>query len=135
MGNQQVVRDFTEKEAKILVKASGKSEDEVRRWYDEFQQETGRVNRMNKRQFHNYYSKLMRKENLDEITDHIFRAFDTDHSGNQTMTISVSDRRVSFRYDRFPRVSSRLRRHERRFNASEIRLRVRSVRYQRRSAD
>lgn len=81
MGNQQAVRDFTEKDVKILIKTSGKSEAEIRQWYEEFQRETENVNRMNKRQFRTYYSKLKKKNNLDEITDHIFRAFDTDHSG------------------------------------------------------
>ena len=81
MGNQQAVRVFTEKDVQILIKTSGKTDAEIRQWYEDFQRETENVNRMNKRQFRTYYSKLKKKNNLDEITDHIFRAFDTDHSG------------------------------------------------------
>ncbi len=36
---------------------------------------------MNERQFQKYYSKLKKNPNLELITDHIFRAFDMDHSG------------------------------------------------------
>lgn len=81
MGNQQVHRALNEKDIQVLVKTSGKSENEIRQWYDEFHADSNGTDRMNKRQFEVYYTKLRKNPRLQEITDHIFRAFDTNHSG------------------------------------------------------
>jgi len=81
MGNQQTQGKLTEKDVEILLKTSGKSENEIRQWYNEFHEESNNTDRMNKRQFQKYYTKLKKNRNLEQITDHIFRAFDTDHSG------------------------------------------------------
>jgi Ca2+-binding EF-hand superfamily protein len=81
MGNQQTARAYTEKDIEILTKASGKNENEIRQWYKEFQQQSNNTDRMNKRQFQEFYTKLKKNPHLQQMTDHIFRAFDTDHSG------------------------------------------------------
>jgi len=81
MGNQQVTQPLNKKDVELLVKLSGKSENEINQWYEEFHIESNETDRMNKRQFQIYYSKLKKNPKLEEITDHIFRAFDTDHSG------------------------------------------------------
>lgn len=81
MGTQTSSPTFTEKDVEVLIKTSGKTETEIRQWYDDFHAETGQTGRMNKRQFKQYYSRLRNKSNLDPLTDHIFRAFDTDNSG------------------------------------------------------
>lgn len=83
MGNQQTPRAFTAKDVELLVKLSGKSEKEIRQWYEEFHNETNGTDRMNKRQFQSFYTKLKKNPKLENITDHIFRAFDTDHSGKK----------------------------------------------------
>ncbi|CAF0715987.1 unnamed protein product [Adineta steineri] len=81
MGNQQTARQFSAKDIAVLVKLSGKSEDEIHQWYKDFHIESDETDRMNKRQFQLYYTKLKKNPKLEQITDHIFRAFDTDHSG------------------------------------------------------
>ena len=81
MGNQQTSVALNDKDIEMLVKTSGKSDNEIRQWYKEFLQDSGNTGRMNKRQFQVYYMKLKKNPNLEKITDHIFRAFDTDHSG------------------------------------------------------
>lgn len=81
MGNQQAARPFSKKDVEILVKLSGKTEKEVEQWYAEFHIESDETDRMNKRQFQIFYTKLKKNPKLEQITDHIFRAFDTDHSG------------------------------------------------------
>jgi Ca2+-binding EF-hand superfamily protein len=81
MGNKQATRPFNDKDVEMLVKLSGKTEDEVRQWYDEFHIESDETDRMNKRQFQLFYTKLKKNPKLEQITDHIFRAFDTDNSG------------------------------------------------------
>ncbi|CAF3619876.1 unnamed protein product [Rotaria sordida] len=81
MGNQQNSSTLTEKKIEVLMKTSGKTENEIRQWYNEFCAENNNIDRMNKRQFQIYYTKLKKNPNLDKITDHIFRAFDLDHSG------------------------------------------------------
>ncbi len=103
MGNQQASRTFTKKDVEILVKLSGKSENEIRQWYEEFHIESDETDRMNKRQFQIFYTKLKKNPKLEQITYHIFRAFDTDHSGkNLSIILSFS---ISFyrhyRHDRF----------------------------------
>lgn len=91
MGNQHAARPFTEKDAEVLIKLSGKSEQEIREWYKNFHEESNQTDRMNKRQFQLYYTKLKKNPKLQEITDHIFRAFDTDHSGTRSSTSSTAD--------------------------------------------
>lgn len=81
MGNQQTARTFHQKDVDVLVKLSGKTEEEIRQWYEEFHQESRGTDRMNKRQFQLYYTRLRKNPKLEQITDHIFRAFDTDQSG------------------------------------------------------
>jgi Ca2+-binding EF-hand superfamily protein len=81
MGNQTITPTFTDKDVKILATTSGKSEDEIRQWYKEFHEDSNQTDRLNKRQFKKYYLKLKNNPNLDKLTDHIFRAFDTDQSG------------------------------------------------------
>ena len=81
MGNQQTAYPFTEKDIEILVKTSGKSEGEVRQWYSDFCAATNNTQRMNKRQFDTFYSRLRRRGNREDLTNHIFRAFDADNSG------------------------------------------------------
>lgn len=81
MGNQQVTYSFSEKDVQVLAETSGKTEQEIREWYNEFNRESNGTGRMNKRQFQFYYTKLKKNPKLEEITDHIFRAFDSDHSG------------------------------------------------------
>jgi Ca2+-binding EF-hand superfamily protein len=81
MGNQQTQRTLTENDVQMLVKTSGLNENEIRKWYDEFHKETNNTDRMNKRQFQLYYTKLKHNPNLEQITDHIFRAFDVNHEG------------------------------------------------------
>ena len=82
MGNQQTTRPFNKKDVDMLVKLSGKTESEIEKWYEEFHIESDEKDRMNKRQFQLFYTKLKKNPKLEKITDHIFRAFDTDHSGN-----------------------------------------------------
>lgn len=93
MGNQQAQSVFTDKNVQMLVETSGKSESEIRQWYDEFHQESNGADRMNRGQFQTYYTKLRRNSRLNQLTDHIFRAFDTDHSG-----------KILFVYFSFPRI-------------------------------
>ncbi|UJR28797.1 hypothetical protein I4U23_010022 [Adineta vaga] len=81
MGNQQTARVFNDKDVQLLVKLSGKTEDEIRKWYADFHIESDETDRMNKRQFQLFYTKLRKNPKLEQITDHLFRAFDTDHSG------------------------------------------------------
>ena len=81
MGNRQTPTTFTEKDVQILVKTSGKTENEIRQWYDEFLRDSNNTGRMNKRQFQLFYTKLKKNPNLEKLTDHIFRAFDADQSG------------------------------------------------------
>ena len=81
MGNQQTACILTENELRILLRTSNKSENELRQWYNEFMKDSDNTGRMNKRQFRVFYTKLKQNPNLDKLTDHIFRAFDTDHSG------------------------------------------------------
>ncbi|CAF2409531.1 unnamed protein product [Rotaria sp. Silwood2] len=81
MGNQQNSCTLTQKEIDVIRKTSGKTEDEIRQWFNEFCLESNNTGRMNKRQFHIYYAKLKKNPNLDKMTDHIFHAFDMDHSG------------------------------------------------------
>ncbi len=81
MGNQPISPTLTEKDIQILVKTSGKNENEIRQWYKEFHEDSNHTDRLTKRQFKKYYSKLKNNPNLEQLTDHIFRAFDTDHSG------------------------------------------------------
>ncbi|CAF0796446.1 unnamed protein product [Rotaria sordida] len=61
MGNQQNSSTLTEKKIEVLMKTSGKTENEIRQWYNEFCAENNNIDH--------------------KITDHIFRAFDLDHSG------------------------------------------------------
>ncbi|CAF2088394.1 unnamed protein product [Rotaria magnacalcarata] len=82
MGNQQKVCVLATKDIQILSKTTGKSENEIRQWYNRFLQESNNTGRMNKQQFQLYYANLKKHPNLDTITDHIFRAFDTDHSNS-----------------------------------------------------
>lgn len=81
MGNRQVVQPFTRKDLEVLVKLSGKTENEIENWYNEFHIESNETDRMNKRQFQTYYTKLRKNPRLNQITDHIFRVFDKDNSG------------------------------------------------------
>lgn len=81
MGNETSIQTLTEKDFQILMKASGQNEKQIHQWYEDFRAESGQTDRLNKRQFKHYYSRLKHKTNLDQLTDHIFRAFDTDHSG------------------------------------------------------
>ncbi|CAF3478476.1 unnamed protein product [Rotaria sordida] len=81
MGNRQKPHSLTTKDIQVLVKLSGKTENEIRQWYDEFHKESNGTDRMNKRQFQLYYTKLKNNPKLEQITDHIFRAFDKDRSG------------------------------------------------------
>ncbi|CAF0897753.1 unnamed protein product [Rotaria sp. Silwood1] len=81
MGNTQEKYSLTTKDVQVLVQLSGKTESEIRQWYDEFHKESNGTDRMNKRQFQIYYTKLKKNPKLEQITDHIFRAFDKDHSG------------------------------------------------------
>ncbi len=81
MGNQQATQSFNAKDVEVLVKLSGKSENEIYQWYKEFHIESDETDRMNKRQFQLFYTKLKKNPKLEQITDYIFRAFDTDHSG------------------------------------------------------
>ena len=82
MGNQTSCSVLTEKDVQILRKITGKNEKEIRQWYEDFYAESNQTGRLNKQQFKQYYSRLKNKSNLDQLTDHIFRAFDTDRSGN-----------------------------------------------------
>jgi Ca2+-binding EF-hand superfamily protein len=81
MGNQQTTRPFSENDVQMLVKLSGKTENEIREWYKEFHAESDQKDRMNKRQFQLFYTKLRKNPKIEQISDHIFRAFDTDNSG------------------------------------------------------
>lgn len=81
MGNQQKSCAITENDIKILSKVSGKTDDEIREWYNDFLNDCQHTGQMNKRQFQVFYTKLKKNPNLEIITDHIFRAFDSDHSG------------------------------------------------------
>ncbi|CAF1065332.1 unnamed protein product [Adineta ricciae] len=81
MGNQQASKSLTDRDVQILIETSGKSEREILQWYTEFHEDSHGTDRMNKRQFQNYYLKLRNRPNLQQITDHIFRAFDIDQSG------------------------------------------------------
>ncbi|CAF1533823.1 unnamed protein product [Rotaria magnacalcarata] len=81
MGHRYGKHTFTERDVQVLVKSSGKTENEIRQWYEEFRKESDGADRMNKRQFQSYYTKLKQNSKLEEITDHIFRVFDTDQSG------------------------------------------------------
>jgi Ca2+-binding EF-hand superfamily protein len=81
MGNQQTASTFSGKDLEVLIKTSGKNENEIRQWYNEFRRDSNDTNRMNKRQFQQFYTKLSGNPNVQQITDHIFRAFDADHSG------------------------------------------------------
>lgn len=81
MGNQQVHRVLNENDVQMLVKTSGKSENEIREWYKEFHEETNGTDRMNKRQFQHYYTKLRDNPRLLEITDYLFHAFDLNNEG------------------------------------------------------
>jgi len=98
MGNQQVTQSLTQKDVEVLVKLSGKSENEIRKWYEEFHTESDETDRMNKRQFQIYYTKLKKNPKLEQITDHIFRAFDTDRSGKKYIIISYFIDSVLFFY-------------------------------------
>jgi Ca2+-binding EF-hand superfamily protein len=89
MGNQQTAQTFTKKDVEILVKLSGKTEKEIEQWYEEFRIESDGKDRMNKRQFQIFYTKLKKNPKLEQITDHIFRAFDTDHSGKKSLDYFV----------------------------------------------
>jgi hypothetical protein len=68
MGNQPTGRTFTETDLQILVKTSGKSESDIRKWYDDFRQESKNTNRMTKEQFQAFYTKLKNKSHLQETT-------------------------------------------------------------------
>ncbi|CAF2555241.1 unnamed protein product [Rotaria sp. Silwood2] len=81
MGNQEGKYSLTSKDVQVLVQLSGKTENEIRQWYNEFHKESDGTDRMNKRQFQIYYTKLKKNPKLEQITDHIFRSFDKDHSG------------------------------------------------------
>ena len=82
MGNQQASKVLTDRDVQILIETSGKSEREIHQWYKEFHEDSHGTDRMNKRQFQSFYSKLRSRPNLQQITDHIFRAFDIDQSGS-----------------------------------------------------
>lgn len=88
MGNTRDKQPLTEKDIQFLAKSSGKTENEIRKWYEEFQQECNNTGRMNKRQFQSYYTKLKQNPKLEEITDHIFRVFDTNHSGEEVLSFT-----------------------------------------------
>ncbi|CAF3150510.1 unnamed protein product [Rotaria socialis] len=92
MGHRHGKHTFTERDVQVLVKSSGKTENEIRQWYEEFRKESDGADRMNKRQFQSYYTKLKQNTKLEEITDHIFRVFDTDHSG----TIDFSEFLIAY---------------------------------------
>ena len=81
MGNRHEKQKFNSRDIQILVDLSGKSENEIRQWYDEFHQATNGTDQMTKQQFELFYTKLKKNPKLELITDYIFRAFDTDHSG------------------------------------------------------
>ncbi|UJR20787.1 hypothetical protein I4U23_023900 [Adineta vaga] len=81
MGNQQASRSLTNKDIQILIETSGKSEKEIQQWYEDFHEDSQGTDRMNKRQFQTFYLKLRKRSNLQQLTDHIFRAFDIDQSG------------------------------------------------------
>ncbi len=81
MGNQQTPHILNEKEIEVLVKTSGRSENEIHQWYNEFHEDSNKTDRMNKRQFQVFYTKLKHNPNLEPITDYIFRAFDVNHEG------------------------------------------------------
>ena len=89
MGNQQSTQPFSKKEKEVLAKLSGKSEDEIQKWYEEFHIESDETDRMNKRQFQLYYTKLRKNPKLEQISEHIFRAFDTDQSGKDFFLITI----------------------------------------------
>ncbi len=81
MGNQQTTQTLNQKNIEILVKTSGKSENEICQWYKEFHEDSDKTDRMNKRQFKVFYTNLTKNPNLEPITDHIFRVFDVNHEG------------------------------------------------------
>lgn len=97
MGNQQASPQFTDKDAQILAQTSGKSEAEIRQWYSDFHAESGQTGRLNKQQFKNYYGRLSKKSNLDQLTDHIFRAFDLNQSGNSLVCLRLEILRSHFK--------------------------------------
>ena len=80
MGNRQRGQPITERDIEILVQLTKKKENEIRQWYEEFHRSTDGNNLMSKRQFEQFYCRLKKKENLKNLTEHIFRAFDTDRS-------------------------------------------------------
>ena len=121
MGNQQTARSSNKKDLEVLVKLSGKSESEIQRWYEEFHMESDGTDRMNKRQFQIYYTKLRKNPKLEQITDHIFRAFDTDQSGKNPRIFSIIHHRsISSRYGGFYGISSCVYRDKYRYKSSEI---------------
>lgn len=97
MGNEQAAHAFTADDAQVLAKLSGKNETEIRKWYDEFHSESAGTDRMTKRQFQSYYAKLRKNPKLEQITDHIFRAFDTDRSGRYSLTLLRAQEWLVFR--------------------------------------
>lgn len=100
MGNGQAAQILTNNDVQMLIKTSGKSENEIRQWYNEFYEESNRTNRMTKKQFQKFYLKLRQNPRLEQITDHIFRVFDTNNSGRrQDIFVYHSILENYFRYD------------------------------------
>lgn len=91
MGNQTAKHPFTQKDVQVLANLSGKTEDEIRQWYEEFHRESDGTDRMNKRQFQLFYTKLRKNPKIDQITDHIFRAFDADQSGKSFDVVIIDN--------------------------------------------
>ena len=83
MGNEQASYELTEKDLEFLVKTSGQSEQQIRQCYNDFLKDSNNTGHLNKRQFKEYYTRLRGNANLEKITSHIFRAFDTDNSGKR----------------------------------------------------
>jgi len=77
--------ELTEDDLNILEAKSKMPKEEIILWYEHFIRECP-SSKMDKNKFTEYYSMFVKKENIEQITDRVFSAFDTDKNGTIDFT-------------------------------------------------
>lgn len=80
MGQRICKNSITDKDLQILSKLSGKTPQEIQQWADDFFKNCP-SGKLYKEDFVEYYKHFRSEQNVAEIAQHCFRAFDLDRNG------------------------------------------------------
>lgn len=77
--------ELTEEDLNMLQAKSNMQKEEITLWHEHFIRECP-TGKMDKKKFTEYYGKFVKKKDIEEITDRVFSAFDTDKNGTIEFT-------------------------------------------------